>query len=585
MLNNPLAFSILDLSPEVPSSLLTVTEEAENNSPKSSVLEDEGYDSSEKDRDSPPTIIIVENSLNSPIVRPGKHHLYDYDLEAQENIEESITGLAQGPTSAKKQKFKRLRASDLAMTEDVIEHLSVNEKEQTSLSSGIRDLEKTALNHRKLEGENNDSKHSKQNKSLPAGSIEAAQPQLRANRFLDHLYLLQNLDKDHCYRQVKDCFLYSFSPINSEEIEVILTELKKGPPESQLYKTNDFSLDECIGKIANWYLLYKEKNNEREKEHILKSTEDHIEEKSIKICAALREVKLLPQLHQLPQSSNPASTEAYLLDIGCGDCSLLENLSKKLGLKPIGVDIRESEDRDWGRGTKTSFREAYQKNGKLILYDGKDLKGALTAPLAGKRLRLVMLHHSLHHFPSLQAQKQALADIMNFTDEHSVIFITEHKNELNEAAYDLQHLLLELRYTIDALYKDKETQSNNISKLYKPKSEYNNYLSSEMLENLLHNCGAKLEHQMPKEQRLIDYSGSTFYLATANLEKKDEIDKRRCFSANGKLERDSIYLATANLGKNGEITKARRFSAVPSYEPSTRQINSSCEPLGEAKAI
>lgn len=135
-----------------------------------------------------------------------------------------------------------------------------------------------------------------------------------------------------------------------------------------------------------------------------------------------------------------------LLDIGAGDCAMTYLVSQQLGMEGNAIDVQMQID--WGGENSSDQKRKNDYMAKIdnyYVYDGKNLKDALK----GKKFAVVMYNHSLHHFPSFQAQFDSLKQASQILEPGGILFLSEHANCFNDEILDLSHLLLNLRYSID----------------------------------------------------------------------------------------------------------------------------------------
>ncbi len=157
------------------------------------------------------------------------------------------------------------------------------------------------------------------------------------------------------------------------------------------------------------------------------------------------------------ESSGKDLKEKALLDIGAGDCAMTYLVSKELSMEACAIDIKT--DIDWGGQTssdKVVKNEYMQKLSKQYVYDGSDLLGAL----GNKKFKVIMLNHSLHHFPSFVAQQNCFRQIAELLEKDGVLFLSEHDNCYNDDVLELSHLLLNLRYSLDKFIKNTQPNHN-----------------------------------------------------------------------------------------------------------------------------
>ncbi|HHF7352953.1 TPA: methyltransferase domain-containing protein [Legionella anisa] len=208
--------------------------------------------------------------------------------------------------------------------------------------------------------------------------------------------------------------------------------------------------------------------------------------------------------HLLPKNKEKLKGKA-LLDVGAGDCAMTYLVSKQLEMEANAIDIQT--EIDWG-GENSSDKK--RKNHYMTQlhnyyeYDGKDLLGVLK----GKKFAVVMYNHSLHHFPSFQAQLDSLKQASQILEPGGILFLSEHANCFDEDILDLSHILLYLRYSIDK--QQILCPEDAMKAILKFKSEYQSlYFSKNILDVITNQLGftlAKEEIRSPT-----DVAKATFF--------------------------------------------------------------------------
>lgn len=170
-----------------------------------------------------------------------------------------------------------------------------------------------------------------------------------------------------------------------------------------------------------------------------------------------------------------------LIDIGCGNCHVTNEVCKKLDITPFGLDI--DYDIYWGNDKK------YKSNKiNLYLYDGLHFP----TEILNNKFKIAMYNHSLHHFESYQHQIDNFKQISKIIDDNGIIFIKEHDYKINDWLLDLTHLLLFLKYNVNTnIINSTNAASCNIN-LFKNKFCNGVYLKQEYIIEVMASLNFKL---------------------------------------------------------------------------------------------
>lgn len=131
-----------------------------------------------------------------------------------------------------------------------------------------------------------------------------------------------------------------------------------------------------------------------------------------------------------------------LFDIGCGDCAITKSFADYIDMIPVGIDIKTNIN--WGSSGCSACNQI-----KYILYEGNNLQQIHKQNFKNKKVGLIMYNHSLHHFGNFENIYNSLNDAYNLLEDKGILFIREHDNNNNDNEFNLQHIMLSLRYTID----------------------------------------------------------------------------------------------------------------------------------------
>lgn len=309
--------------------------------------------------------------------------------------------------------------------------------------------------------------------------VQATQQIIRPNQIVK---LLKSPSRQ---KEAKKAFLYAFADIEKQGVLDFIKTLQDLPLE-----TPD---PEAAAVIHQWYLSV---GIQHKKEFPMTDTE-YQHYKSANIARIIT-------THLSPQQKGKLKGKA-LLDVGAGDCAMTYLVSTHLKMEGNAVDIQT--EIDWGGENSSDKKRKNHYMAQLhnyYEYDGSDLVGALK----GKKFAVVMYNHSLHHFPSFQAQLNSLKQASQIIEPGGILFFSEHANCFDEDILDLSHILLNLRYSIDK--KQILTQGDAMKAILKFKSEYqSHYFSKNILDVITKQLGFTL---MKEEIRSpTDVAKATFF--------------------------------------------------------------------------
>ncbi|MDI9818869.1 MULTISPECIES: methyltransferase domain-containing protein [unclassified Legionella] len=279
--------------------------------------------------------------------------------------------------------------------------------------------------------------------------------------------ILPTLKSNNLHREAVRVFEYAFIDVSKKAINKLIEGLKSLSVES-----NDTS---AASYIENWY-------SRLPKEDLIgfpMTDEEYQAMKASKIVTMIT--------HGLPNQEKKKLQGKALLDIGAGDCAMTHLVSEQLHMESWAIDVQTSID--WGgqnSSDKLAKNEYMAKIHKHCIYDGHNLLAAL----GNKKFKVIMLNHSLHHFPSFDAQQNCFKQIASLLEPNGILFLSEHANCHNDIVLELSHLLLNLRYSMDKIKANSNDscQSFNMEKF---KEEYGiaNYLSKNMVDLLAKKFG------------------------------------------------------------------------------------------------
>lgn len=285
--------------------------------------------------------------------------------------------------------------------------------------------------------------------------------------------------------EAQKVFLYAFADIEMEELVKLTKILDEIPLE-----TSD---SEVAGIIFKWYVSVKPEN----KKGFAMTDKEYQYSKSGNIARILTS-------HLSPRSIEKLKGKS-LLDIGAGDCAMTYLVSQQLGMEGNAIDVQMQID--WGGENSSDQKRKNDYMAKIdnyYVYDGKNLKDALK----GKKFAVVMYNHSLHHFPSFQAQFDSLKQASQILEPGGILFLSEHANCFNDEILDLSHLLLNLRYSIDK--KQISTQSDAEKAIIQFKNDYqSHYFSKNLLDVMTQQLGLTLVKEEVRSSK--DVSKATFF--------------------------------------------------------------------------
>ncbi|STY29143.1 Uncharacterised protein [Legionella wadsworthii] len=285
--------------------------------------------------------------------------------------------------------------------------------------------------------------------------------------------------------EAQKVFLYAFADIGMEEVMKLIKTLEDAPIE-----TSD---PEVAGIIFKWYVSVKPEY----KKGFAMTDKEYQYSKSGNIARILTSHLSSRGVKKLKGKS--------LLDIGAGDCAMTYLVSQQLEMEGNAIDVQMQID--WGgenSSDQKSKNDYMAKIDNYYVYDGKNLMDALK----GKKFAVVMYNHSLHHFPSFQAQFESLKQASQILEPGGILFLSEHANCFNDEILDLSHLLLNLRYSIDK--KQILTQSDADEAIIKFKNDYqSHYFSKNILDVMTQQLGLTLVKEEVRSSK--DVSKATFF--------------------------------------------------------------------------
>lgn len=280
-------------------------------------------------------------------------------------------------------------------------------------------------------------------------------------------------------------FLYTFADVKAAAVDSLVSTLKELP--------SDTSDTIVAGIIFDWYRSL----TTNEKIGFAMTDKEYQLNKARNIAAVITSNMTDRQKKNLRGKA--------LLDVGAGDCAMTYLVAQQLQMKSNGVDIQT--EIDWG-GENSSDKKTKNPYMSQVdhyyVYDGSNLLAALE----GKKFKVVMYNHSLHHFPSFQDQLRSLEQAYDALEPGGFLFLSEHANCFEDDILDLSHLLLNLRYSID---KQQITSQEAAEKAIKQfKSEYqSHYFSKNMIDIMTKRFGFILHHEEIRSKD--DVAKATFY--------------------------------------------------------------------------
>ncbi|HHF7368290.1 TPA: class I SAM-dependent methyltransferase [Legionella bozemanae] len=286
-------------------------------------------------------------------------------------------------------------------------------------------------------------------------------------------------------KQAEKAFLYTFPDIDKQMVLDFIKTLQDLPS-----VTPD---PEAAVLIHQWYLSVGMQN----KKGFSMTDTEYQHYKSANIARIITS-------HCSPQQKEKLKGKA-LLDIGAGDCAMTYLVSQHLEMEGNAIDIQT--EIDWGGENSSDKKRKNHYMAQLhnyYEYDGSDLLGALK----GKKFAVVMYNHSLHHFPSFQAQLDSLKQASQILEPGGILFLSEHANCFDEDILDLSHILLNLRYSIDK--KQILNPEDAMEAVSKFKSEYQSlYFSKNILDVITKQLGFTLVKE--EVRSATDVAKATFF--------------------------------------------------------------------------
>ncbi|MCE0723575.1 MULTISPECIES: class I SAM-dependent methyltransferase [Legionella] len=286
-------------------------------------------------------------------------------------------------------------------------------------------------------------------------------------------------------KEAEKAFLYAFADIEKQAVLDFITTLQDLPLE-----TPD---TEAAALIHKWYLSV----GMQYKKEFAMTDKEYQHYKSANIARIITS-------HFSPQQKEKLKGKA-LLDVGAGDCVMTYLVSQHLEMEGNAIDIQT--EIDWGGETSSDQKRKNHYMAQLhnyYVYDGSDLVSAVK----GKKFAVVMYNHSLHHFPSFQAQLNSLKQASQILEPGGVLFLSEHANCFDEDILDLSHILLNLRYSIDK--NQIPTPSDAKMAILKFKAEYQSlYFSKNILDRITQQLGFTLMREEVRSPT--DVAKATFF--------------------------------------------------------------------------
>lgn len=297
--------------------------------------------------------------------------------------------------------------------------------------------------------------------------------------------ILKLLNSKSRRKQAISAFLYAFADIDKTTVLNFITTLQSYPID-----TPDTEIAQVIHQ---WYLSIGKENKIG-----FKMTDQEYQLSKAQNIADIITANFSPRKKAKLKGK-------ALLDIGAGDCAMTYLVSEQLKMEANAIDIQSNID--WGgenSSDKKSKNDYMTKIHNHYIYDGNDLLGALK----GKKFAVVMYNHSLHHFPSFQAQVDSLKQASQILEPGGILFLSEHANCFDDDIFDLSHILLNLRYSIDKNQIATHLEAGDA--IAKFKSEYqSHYFSKNILDAIAEQLGFIL---VKKEIRsATDVAKATFF--------------------------------------------------------------------------
>lgn len=282
-------------------------------------------------------------------------------------------------------------------------------------------------------------------------------------------HIIKLLKSNSLHKDAVRTFQYAFIDVSESAVQNLVENLQNYPANT----------DDCFiaGLIYTWY-------SKLTKEELIgfKMTDDDYQSRKANNIASMIQASM-PN-HEIRQLRGKS-----LLDVGAGDCAMTYLVSKQLGIESCALDIKT--EIDWGGEQSSDIENKNEYMAKInrhYFYDGSNLLSVL----AGKKFKVVMYNHSLHHFPSFQAQMDSIKQITKILEQDGILFMSEHANCMDDEILDLSHILLNLRYSIDK--KKISSKDDAFKALDKFKKEYgdSHYFSKNIIDYMTKNFGFKL---------------------------------------------------------------------------------------------
>ncbi|WP_010653539.1 class I SAM-dependent methyltransferase [Fluoribacter dumoffii] len=310
-------------------------------------------------------------------------------------------------------------------------------------------------------------------------------PPQHAHQILKPNLIIALLKSKTQIKEVRTAFLYAFADIEPKAVFDLLRTLQEYP-----LNTPD---ETCAAVIHQWYLTA----GMQSKQGFAMSDKEYQMNKAARIARIIT-----AGLSPIPRESLKGKA---LLDVGAGDCAMTYLVSEELKMEGNAIDIQTGID--WGgenssdKKTKNDYMSQINHH---YTYDGRDLLGAVN----GKKFAVVMYNHSLHHFPSVQAQFESLKQASQLLEPGGILFLSEHANCFDDDIFDLSHILLNLRYSIDK--NQIPTPKDAITAVLKFKSEYqSHYFSKNIIDAMMSRLGLTLVKEEIRSAK--DVAKATFF--------------------------------------------------------------------------
>ncbi len=275
-------------------------------------------------------------------------------------------------------------------------------------------------------------------------------------------FIINMLKDVNQFQNVKESFFYAFPDISKEYLIKFIADLQS------------LSIDTDDSDIASLvYVWYKDVPSS---ELIGFEMDDHVYNDS-------KVSNIVDLLTPFCNTLNCfTKLNKLLIDIGCGDGKLTQEVCDKLNMVPYGLDIESKVY--WGNYKKNDINDI-----KLHYYDGKNFP----SDILNSKFKIAMYNHSLHHFESFESQINSFKQISRLLDENGLIFIKEHDYKSSNSLLDLAHILLFLRYSININIINSASVASKSLSVYKNKFGDGTYLTESLLTETMLSLGFYLK--------------------------------------------------------------------------------------------